>query len=518
MSTNEAHAVDSATRHRMEQLGIDVERSQEILAALNRGAYDDVEPLEAGGIPEMDGSTIIDRRGSSSLTLPDDAYRSRMAELAPELPAEKFGTVENGVRRLDNADLETIGVLLYPYVSYGVLNGGSATSYADVHKNRSYDEDLFELYRAPFERLTEQVQGRPKGITPAYLNPDGTTGASFLELKFRMVLRAGERYRRTAEHMGVEPPAGADGSSLEPGLPFVEMTSLFTDEAVHAAYDQYRDSVYLREFPHRTRALQTASAVQPLLAAMTHSTEGRPRRFFLNAWGLPGEPLGLPGGHGQNFQVLAPVYRSLKNRGKRFVYMGNVDNVGFTIEPVSVAIMALRGAQAGFDFAFRTPVDVKGGILVYDQNGALTCGDIGPAISKEQVFAAEEAGKKILFNCATGLFNLDYLVPNLNRVVAELPMRISDQNKDAGKYSQAEQVTWEIIGMLDDVIIFGIDKYRRFLAAKMLLESFLTSGLSLDEAQRIQPTAPQLSRGLATVLREEYDMELRDGRWQPATQ
>lgn len=516
MSTNDAHTVDIDTRRRMEDLGIDVDRSQEILSELNRGAYDDIQPLEAGGIPEMDGSTIIDRRGDSSLELPEDAYRRRLAELAPEIPPERFGSVADGTRHLTDADLETIGVLLYPYLSYGVLNGGSASSYADTHKNRSYDEDLFELYRAPFDRLSEEVQGKPKGITPAYLNPDGTPGASFLELKFRMVLRAGERYRRTAEELGITPPQGTDGSPLQPALPFVEMTSLFTDEAIRTAYTEYRDSDYLRGFAQRESALDTAAAVQPLLAAMTHSDEGRPKRFFLNAWGTPGEPLGLPGGHGQNFQVLAPIYRKLKQQGKHFVYMGNVDNVGFTIEPVSLAILALRGAQAGFDFAFRTPVDVKGGILVYDQHGALTCGDIGPAISKDEVFAAEDSGKKILFNCATGLFNLDYLVPNLDRVVAELPMRISDQNKDAGKYSQAEQVTWEIIGMLDDIVIFGIDKYRRFLAAKMLLESFLTSGLSLQAAQKIQSTAPQLAEGLATVLRQEYGLELTDGRWKPA--
>ncbi len=209
------------------------------------------------------------------------------------------------------------------------------------------------------------------------------------------------------------------------------------------------------------------------------------------------------------------MYRRIHEQGKRFVYMGNVDNIGFTIDPVSLAILALRDAQAGFDFAFRTPVDVKGGILVYDTDGHLTCGDIGPAVSKEEVFTAEESGKKILFNCATGLFNLDYLVPHIDEIVERLPMRISDQNKDAGAYSQAEQVTWEVIGMLDNPLIFGIDKYRRFLAAKMLLETLLTSGIDTERAAEYQSTAPELSEGLARVLREEYGMELSDGRWRP---
>jgi hypothetical protein len=161
-------------------------------------------------------------------------------------------------------------------------------------------------------------------------------------------------------------------------------------------------------------------------------------------------------------------------------------------------------------------VDVKGGILVYDRTGGLNCGDIGPAVGKNEVFAAEESGKNILFNCASGVFSLDYLVPNLDYIVEHLPMRISDQNKDAGKYSQAEQVTWEIIGMLDDPIIFGVDKYRRFLAAKMILDTFLTSGLERERAVEIQPAAAQLADGLATVLRKDYAMELRNGRWVPA--
>ncbi len=507
---------DGAVERRMHEIGIDVERSKHILTAFNRGDYDGVRPLEASGVPEIDGTTILDRRGYSTLTLPDRAYRARLAEIAPEIPTDRFGTVDGDTRHLDDEALRTIGILLYPYLSYGVLNGGSATSYADTRKNHAFDSDLFALYRETFDRLAEGARGKPKGITPAFINPDGSDGASFLELKFRMVLRAAEAYRAVAADLDISPPTDADGAPLRPGFPVVEMTSIFTRDALRDAYATYRESPLLRDLPAADSVLQTASAAQPLIAAMTHSEEGRPKRFFTNAGGESGHPLGLPGGHGQNFQVLTPVYRRLHRLGKRFVYLGNVDNVGFTIDPVSLAILALRGAQGGFDFSFRTPVDVKIGILVYDQNGRLNCGDIGPAISRDEMLAVERRGTKILCNCASGLFNLDYLAPNLDRIVAELPMRISDQDKDAGRYSQAEQVTWEIIGMLDDPLIFGIDKYRRFLAAKMLLETILTSGVALETAQKIQQTAPALAAGLRGVLQEQYGLSLQAGRWRPA--
>ncbi len=499
---------------RMRELGIDVERSQQILERFNAGEYDNITPVEPSGIPGVDGRQVVDRTQTVELNLPEQQYRTRLRELAPEIPADRFGTVSGSgpeaLRNLDQDALQAIGVLLYPYLSYGVLNGGSATSYGDLKKNESFDSSLLELYRPEFERLAPEVTGRPKGITPAWLNPDGTPGASFLELKFRMLLLAAEHYRTLAAKHGVSPP-----ESLSPVLPFFEMTSHATEDALRDAYRGYRESPLLKDLPGVKEALDTRHAVQPLLAALTHSDRGRPKQFFTEAWGKIGEPLGIPGGHGQNFQVLAPIYRELRRQGKRFVYLGNVDNLGFTVDPVSLAFMALRGAPAAFDFAYRTPVDVKGGVLVFDQDKNLNCADIGAAISKDEVFRAESRGEKILFNCATGLFDLDNLCDNLDAILDGLPMRISDQHKDAGKYSQAEQVTWEVIAMLKEPIVFGIDKYRRFLAAKMLLETLLTSGLHADQAVSSQPTARNLHEGLKTILTEEYGMELRNRRWVP---
>src|SRR5690606_31472659 len=118
----------------------------------------------------------------------------------------------------------------------------------------------------------------------------------------------------------------------------------------------------------------------------------------------------------------------------------------------------------------KTAADVKGGIAIIDQFNKLNCGDIGVAVSKEEVAKAEAEGKTILFNTATGLFDLKYLLSVLERVIEKLPMRISTQDKDAGVYQQMEQVTWEVIGMIEDPLLLAVDKYDRFIAAKMLVE------------------------------------------------
>lgn len=495
---------------RMEELGIDVTRSVEILDRRNRGDYDSIMPVKPDSIPEVDGETIIDRTRAASFDLDEEAYRSRLRSTAPELANLELGELRDGVRTLDEAALEELGLLLSPRLAYGVLNGGSATSYADEKKNRAANGRLLDLYRPQFDALAPDLRGRPKGITPAVVNPDGSPGPSFLELTFRMLLLEREAAASCAARHGVTYPEGLEG-----GLPFFEMTSGATAEPLAEAYASWRTSPLLAPIGGKTLLDGVRSAPQPLLAAMTHSDEGRPFGIFDQAYGRDGEPLGLPGGHGQNFAVLAPIYRDLFALGKRFVYLSNVDNLGSTIDHVSLALLALSGKPAGFDFAFRTPVDVKGGILVRDTEGSLTCADIGVGIDSATVDRRASEGTPILFNCATGLFSLDWLVANLDRIVEELPMRLSDQDKDAGRYSQAEQVTWEIIGMIDRPLVFGIDKYKRFLAAKMVIETFMSSGLNREEAHAIEPSSARLADGMQHLLESRYGMEILDGRWRP---
>ena len=94
-------------------------------------------------------------------------------------------------------------------------------------------------------------------------------------------------------------------------------------------------------------------------------------------------------------------------------------------------------------------------------------------------------------------------------------MRFSDQDKDAGRYSQAEQVTWEVIGMLDDFLVFGISKYERFIAAKMLMETLFSSGTKAKKVWEVEPTAKKLHEGLKSLLEWRYGLTLLGGRWQP---
>ncbi len=523
---SDGNSLSTEDRQDMESKNIDVEISLDILSRFNQGDFDHFESTRVDDIPSVDGKTVVDFTGEPSLQVRESAVRERLTGLIPDPLLNRIGTElgenQGGMLAFSRADLESIGLMLMPRVAYGVLNGGSATSYADGKKNRAFSAQLISLLQHQFDEMAEISHGHAKGLTPAFVQPDGSFGPSFLQLKMRGLLTLAMRSQVLFEQLAPD----SIGGWPEPLLKFFEMTSIHTNEELRASYVEYRSDAVLADLIALTGLDPTdpVGAVQPMIAAYTHSSEGRPKRIFTRAYGREHETLPVPGGHGQNFAVLADIYRSFRSRGKRFVYLGNVDNLGYLPDPVEVAYLALSGKQAGFNFAYKTPVDVKGGILVRDQHGHLSCADIGPAISREDVAEAESAGKPILFNAATGLFDLDFLVPNIERIANDLPTRFTDQVKDAGDYSQAEQVTWEVIGMLDDFLVFSVSKWDKLLAAKLLSETLMTSGLGLDDpnypssddpAADLRGAAVKLHESLVYKLQHEYGMELRENRWIP---
>jgi hypothetical protein len=515
----------------MRKQGIDADLTLKILNAWNSGARKKTVPLTVSELPGLDGKTLIDMKALDGYAAAARQARRVLGSLLPGIKPEEFSRpAADGTYFFPRQSLQTLGRLLYPYVSFGVLNGGSATSYCDATKNEAFSGELFRLLAGPFGEFAAAARGRPKGVTPAYANPDGSPGHSFLELKLRLLLREALLWREaTSRHPGAYAASASQSAAsfaqapggLKALTPFFQMTSVFTDGEIAEALTAYRASPLLAGLIAETGITLTPAetGVQPLIAAFTHSRAGEHKEIFTRAYGKENSVLGLPGGHGQNFLVLKDVYRRLREAGKRFVYLGNVDNLGFSPEPVSLAVLALSGRPAGFDFAFKTAVDTKGGILVRDGRGRLTCADIGPAVSPGEIAEAEKAGRPILFNAATGLFDLDYLVSHNEEITRGIPLRWSDQDKDAGRYSQAEQVTWEVIGLLEGPLIFAVNKFRRFLAAKLLLENLMTSGLGLASARfprELRALAQALHEGFSRNMRSEFGMTISGGRWRPA--
>ncbi len=496
----------------LESEGVDLDRMLRFLDDLNSGKFDNQLTVVPETVPSLDNPAIVDRTKPAAVTVALAGARAKFAELGIALdplslasPSPAGGAGSETVT-FDEAALRLIGIHLYPKTAYGVLNGGSASTYADFKKNREYADGLFDEYRDLFDRLAGECRGRPKGITPAFINPDGSPGYSFLLLKMRMLLEHRKLYAETT------------GKAARDVLPSFQMTSVHTDGAIGEAFRDYVTRPELKALADSLGcpSIEMFTETQTMMAAITHSSEGSPRRIFDRAYGKPNTGLAMPGGHGQNFEILAPIYRRMHSLGIRYAWLGNIDNMGFTVDPVSLAIFALSGKEAAFEEAWRTPMDVKGGILVCDRAGKLTCADIGPAISTEDVLAFEKAGKPVLFNCGVGLFDLDRLIPRLDDLPYQLPLRVTDQDKDAGRYAQAEQITWEIIALMDDPLFFAVDKTKRFLAAKMLMENILTSLPPQGAPSRGDGQASvsaMLHEGLIQLLANEYALVLENDRW-----
>ncbi len=488
-----------------------------ILNRYNNGDFDHFVPIKVHSLPEVDGQQIIDMTKNVSYEIGADQFYKNMEQILPEEVFlqyyRKYFKRSSGRIHLGQSELYELGMHLIPKVAYGILNGGSATSYVDEKKNRSFSHELFHITSPLFEQAAEISRGKPKGVTPAFMNPDGTIGPSFLELKMRALLIKSLKYRRYFS---------GDPVNIKELLPMFQMTSIYTDTAIQSSLEEYRRSPLIEGFysEHHSSIMNPLTALQPLIAAYTPSSEGQPKGLFTKAWGTENTLLPLPGGHGQNFSVLSNIYQDLYAQGFKYAYLGNIDNLGNTVNPIHIALLALSGKEGAFEFSFKTPVDIKGGILVRDQSGKLNAADIGPAISKDEVLQAENSGKPILFNCAAGIFDLHYLSENLDYISRELPTRFSDQDKDAGRYSQAEQITWEIIGMMENPLILGVQKYDRFLASKLLLENLMTSGISLehpDYPPQLRPLALKLHAGLKRVLEGPYGLKLVHNKWIPKT-
>ena len=501
---------ESELRTRFEEAGANWDESQGILERLNGGTLT-FPSVTVSSFPPLDGHQILDLRGEGPWKVLRSSAEQTLKSLFPgEDPGLILGTGSDPEVTLEGPTLETLGLRLSQRTAFGILNGGMATSYADSKKNQALGSGLYAIYKAELEKMAEMAEGLPKGITSAFVQSDGTPGPTYLELKIRVLCQMNLAAQR----------AGYDG----PGLQLFQMTSQTTQEPLQRALASYAHTPLLADLVAYSPLplSQTPTAVQDLVATFTTAKDGHPRRFFTIKKNGREIPYALPGGHGQNFRVLRQVYTDLRNAGYRYAYLGNVDNLGYLPSLKGLALLALSGAPAAFDFAFKTPVDVKGGVLYREPSGTLNCADIGVAIGSDQVAAAEKAGTPILFNCATGLFDLDRLVEDLDRITAHLPVRLSDQDKDVGRYTQAEQVTWEVIGLLNKPLIFGIEKSQRFLAAKLLLDCLLTSGLHWDDPRFDQPElAPfralsaGLNAGLTNLLEGPFGFRKENGRWVP---
>ncbi|MBN1648089.1 MAG: UTP--glucose-1-phosphate uridylyltransferase [Spirochaetales bacterium] len=490
------------------EYAVSVDRISEILSIINSRKD---PPSRSGSVSFPPGNDPRIKKTYAHYSCPVRQAEESIERTGCKLVLKKHAELKNGHYYFDSRQLRLTGLHLLPFYAYGILNGGSATSYTDHKKNYAFNSNLFKALKEPFRKMSDYSAGRTKSCTPAWLNSDYSGGYSFIELKLRNILLLVEEY---TDRIGKFPSFG---------LPVFQMTSQANTGEVADFQKDLAQSPLIEKLIRKCsfNPIPLLTATQPLLAAMTPADSGTERSIFVYTENGKKHILPLPGGHGESFNTLKTIYRTMYGNGIRFAGLGNSDNLGSTIEPAELAIMALSGAPAGFEFSPKTAIDIKGGVLVCKGTSQLSCVDIGAGISPEQINQAEQNKQPVLFNCANGIFNLDFLTANIDAIRNNIPVRISEQDKDIGKYAQAEQITWEVLQLIDNPLIFRVSKFKRFLASKLLLENLITTGWGRVYIEKtmnnsiLASMSRELYAAFASKMKKEYRMKLRKDRWEP---
>lgn len=486
--------MDNQTRKLLLANKIDPDFTQQIITKADKiiqEKSDESEKLQPADFKNE--TSIIDLRTQKGLSLSLTQwihFKSEYKDI-PVSPA-----ISDNQVTLSPEEVEVIGYHLIPKTAYGLLNGGSSTSYVDQKKNIEFNSDLYQIFQKPFNEFAANVSNLPKAVLPAWYDQNNQPGYSFLELKIRHFLN---QNKKAAEITG-KPVKAIRGS-------FFQMTSPIGDPIIQKEIRHILKKPAIIKKAKEVGFSQSdlVTFIQESAAAL--SKEGERFSTFTNKDGKENQPIALPGGHGLFFHHAKETLKELYRSGIRFITVGNIDNIGYTLDPYSIALTALKGAKASFEYIVRTPSDIKGGVLIQNENGVLDCGELGNQLTFSQILKSEAEGNQILFNCAIGLFDLKYLISKMDEIIQTLPLKLSYQDKSMGKYWQAEQNLWHVTGLIQNKLIFAVNKDRRFLAAKFLLESFIVSGflnnqLKTDKLKELQELGQILNRGLNKIISE----------------
>lgn len=499
--------MDDGLKKLLEEYGISSDRFASIIEIIKKQKSNSTG-IDFAGFPPDNDSNIT---GSvEHLSCSWDKTARLLKDIDKKIEINDYAEKEGNSAVFDSSGLILLGLRLLPHTAYGILNGGSASSYADRKKNCAFHPGLFQNLEKVFGRMAGEVRGKPKSQTPAYLNPDSSPGYTYIELKLRNLLLCVKEYCRTFSSFPAK------------GLPVFQMTSGGNNAEVDKFQKTLSKSPILENLIDfcSFSPLPIKTGVQPQLAALDISALNGIYQPFICSVDGKKAPLPMPGGHGENFNCLKKIYRQMNSENIRIACLTNSDNLGSTLNLKENALMVLWQADAAFEFSVKTPIDVKGGVLIYDKALGLTCADIGAAIPGTLVKKASGEGSPVLFNCANGIFNLEYLNNNIEQIIENLPVRISVQDKDTGRYCQAEQITWEVIGLVPRPIIFKVSKYERFLASKLLVENFLMSGHGINYLKNHEPgsemtlSAEKLHSSFILKMNREYLMKIINRKWQ----
>jgi UTP--glucose-1-phosphate uridylyltransferase len=209
-----------------------------------------------------------------------------------------------------------------------------------------------------------------------------------------------------------------------------------------------------------------------------------------------------PPGHGDLYTALVTsgLLEQMLERGYRYAFVSNSDNLGAVLHPRILAWFAGSGAPFLMEVADRTPSDRKGGHLARRRaDGALVLREIAQT-PDEDVEAFQDVARHRYFNTNTLWVDLRALADVLERSggVVDLPMIVNRKTVDPGdKQStpviQLETAMGAAIGVFEGAAALRVPR-SRFVPVK-----------TTDDLLSLRSDAYVIGDGMAVGLAPERD-------------
>jgi UTP--glucose-1-phosphate uridylyltransferase len=153
-----------------------------------------------------------------------------------------------------------------------------------------------------------------------------------------------------------------------------------------------------------------------------------------------------PPGHGDLYPALVTsgMLDALLDRGYRYAFVSNSDNLGAVLEPRILAWFAREGIPFLMEVADRTEADRKGGHVARRRGGGLLLREVAQT-PEADLHAFQDVSRHRFFNTNTIWLNLPALREVLDRQggVLGLPMIVNRKTVDPGDKSSPEVIQLE---------------------------------------------------------------------------